>query len=163
MRKIIFFAISIVSGILMFFSCNKNVDNEKPIIDLSFDGVFPYMCDTLYFGDTFNLKILLKDNMELGAYSVSIHHNFDHHSHSTEVQECNLDPQKTPINPLIFIKDFYISEGKQEFYTNDQINLPLSNSTGNFDEGDYHFFIQVTDKEGWSTQKGLSIKILRHR
>ena len=28
-----------------------------------------------------------------------------------------------------------------------------------FDEGDYHFTIRLTDKEGWSIQKGLSIKM----
>ena len=33
---------------------------------------------------------------------------------------------------------------------------------GLYDEGDYHFFISLTDKEGWSAQKGLSVKML-HR
>nr|WP_244939634.1 DUF4625 domain-containing protein [Arcticibacter tournemirensis] len=27
------------------------------------------------------------------------------------------------------------------------------------DPGDYHFMIKLTDKEGWQTIKGLSIKL----
>jgi hypothetical protein len=30
-----------------------------------------------------------------------------------------------------------------------------------FDPGDYHFFISLTDREGWSAQKGLNIKVLK--
>jgi hypothetical protein len=161
MRKTILalFTVSLLSG---FFSCNKEgVDKEKPQIDLTILGAFPINCDTLYFGETFTFKMLFTDNIELGSYSIDIHHNFDHHSHSTEVSECQLDPVKAPINPFVFIDDYSIPDGLQEYETSLEITLPDGDAKGPYDEGDYHFFISLTDKSGWSTQKGLSIKIIR--
>lgn len=149
--------------LLLFSSCEKEegIDKQKPEIDLSFQGAFPVNCDTLYFGETFVVKVLLSDNEELGSFSIDIHHNFDHHSHSTEVTECNLNPIKDPVNPYLFIQDYDIPRGLKEYETNLSISLETGDNTGLFDEGDYHFFISLTDKEGWSVQKGLSIKILQ--
>ncbi len=160
------YSIVIISFFLLAFfsSCEKDdeIDKEKPAIDLTIEDAFPLNCDTLYFGESFELKVLFSDNVELGSYSVDIHHNFDHHSHSTEVTECELDPVKDPVNPFIFIEDYDIPAGLQEHKTSLSISIPSENGDGLFDEGDYHFFISLTDKEGWSTQKGLSIKML-HR
>jgi hypothetical protein len=105
--------------------------------------------------------MLFSDNFELGSYSIDIHNNFDHHSHSTEVTECQLNPIKTPINPFTYINDFTIPVSQKQYQTNLPILIPTENENGIFDEGDYHFFISLTDKEGWSTQKGFSIKILK--
>jgi len=152
--------------LLLFFgisSCDNgnDIDTEKPSISIDFAGSFPMNCDTLYFGEDFTVKMLLKDNVELGSYSIDIHNNFDHHSHSTEVTSCEMWPVKTPVNPFVFIADFDVTEGSSDFKTSETINIPAGN--GAFDEGDYHFFISLTDKEGWSTQKGLSIKILKRK
>ncbi len=159
--KTIIFLIVMIN---FFVSCKKEnkIDKEKPIIDLSIKDAFPVNCDTLYFGETFTLKLLFKDNVELGSFSIDIHHNFDHHTHSTEINECLIDPVKSPINPFIFIHDYSIPSGLWEYQTNIAISIPSKNENGNFDEGEYHFFISLTDKAGWSTYKGLSIKIL-HR
>ena len=54
------------------------------------------------------MKVRFTDNAELGSYSINIHNNFDHHSHSTEVEECNMDPVKEPVNPYVFIQDYDI-------------------------------------------------------
>ena len=149
--------------IVFLNSCEKDkeVDTEKPVIDLSIQDAFPINCDTIYFGETFELKVLFMDNVELGSYSIDIHNNFDHHSHSTEVTECHLDPVKEPINPFLFIDEYQIPSGQPEFKTNLSISIPSGNGNGDYDEGDYHFFISLTDKEGWSSQKGLSIKMLK--
>jgi hypothetical protein len=147
----------------MFFNaCEKDedIDTEKPTINNSFTGAFPVNCDTIYFGETFEVKLLFTDNVELGSYSIDIHNNFDHHSHSTEVTECNLDPIKDPVNPFVFIEDYDIPNGMTEYETNLSISIPSGNANGNYDEGDYHFFLSLTDAEGWSTQLGLSIKML---
>lgn len=148
---------------IVFISCDtvETTDKEKPRIDLDFQGAFPVSCDTLYFGESFKLKLMFYDNVELGSYSIDIHHNFDHHSHSTEVTQCNLDPIKEPVNPFVFIEDYNIPSGLNQFETNLLISIPSGNNSNLYDEGDYHFFVSLTDKEGWSTQKGLSIKILR--
>jgi hypothetical protein len=161
MKLLKLFVLSIVVA-LSFFSCGKTeIDDQKPIIDLSLENSFPNNCDTLYLNENFNLSLLLKDNVELGSYSIDIHQNFDHHSHSTELTECQLDPVKTPINPFQFTQDFSIPAEQTEFLVNQTINIPLGNLLGDFDTGDYHFFISLTDKSGWSVQKGLSIKILK--
>ena len=83
----------------IFVACSDDdseVDKEKPTIDLSIDGAFPVNCETIYFGEEFELKMRFTDNVELGSYGIDIHNNFDHHSHSTEVTECELDPVKNP-------------------------------------------------------------------
>lgn len=146
--------------IVLGASCEKDIDKEKPIIDLSIPDAFPVNCDTLYFGETFELKALFSDNAELGSYSIDIHNNFDHHAHSTEVTECTLDPVKDPVNPFLLMEGYDIPASLMEYETDVSISIPASNGTGTYDEGDYHFFISLTDAEGWSTQKGLSIKIL---
>ena len=141
---------------------NDHIDTVPPVIDLAYPTTFPSNCDTLYFGETFILKMFFYDNFELGSFNIDIHHNFDHHSHSTEVMECNADPVKVPINPFIMIENYKLPQGVKEYTTQFAINLPTGNNKGNFDVGDYHLMIRLTDKEGWSTMKGLSIKIL-HR
>jgi len=159
-------AFKIFSGLIfmlfVFSTCSKDeVDDEKPEIDLTVSGAFPQNCDTLYFGETFTFKVLFTDNVELGSFSIDIHNNFDHHSHSTEVTECNLDDVKDPVNAYVSIDDYDIPEGVNTYEMLLGITIPNSDSEGEFDEGDYHFFISLTDKEGWSIQKGLSIKVLR--
>lgn len=164
-RYFIFFTLLLaVFFIIGFISCEnaEEIDTEKPSIDLSIQDAFPINCDTLYFGESFEMKVLFEDNFELGSYSVDIHNNFDHHSHTTEVNACQMDDKKTPVNPFIFINDFEIPENNSSYQTKLTIEIPESNSDGFYDDGDYHFFISLTDKEGWSAQKGLSIKIL-HR
>ena len=137
------------------------IDDQKPVIDLFIDGAFPVSCDTLYLGETFTWKVSFTDNVELGSYSLEIHHNFDHHAHSTEVEVCELDPVKDPVNPFHIIADFEIPAGSKEYTVEQTISIPLSNGEGEFDPGDYHFFISLTDREGWAAQTGLSIKILK--
>ncbi len=158
--KIIFIIISLI---VFLNSCRdtEETDNQKPLISTDIQDAFPLNCDTLYFGETFNFKILFTDNIELGSFSIDIHNNFDHHSHSTEIGECNPAPVKTPVNPFLIIQDYDIPEGLKQYETNLEISIPSGNENGVFDEGDYHFFISLTDKSGWSEQKGLSIKILK--
>ena len=158
------FLIGVFSLLLLLSSCSdsEEIDSEKPTIDISFADAFPTNCDTLYFGETFDFRVKFSDNVELGSYSIDIHNNFDHHSHSTEVTECNLGVVKDPINPFVIIEDYSIPEGLKEYETNLPISIESGNGNGLYDEGDYHFFISLTDKEGWSAQKGLSIKML-HR
>jgi hypothetical protein len=145
-------------------SCEKgkDIDTIKPFIYNDFEGSFPLNCDTLYFGEATNLSVRFTDNVELGSFSISIHHNFDHHSHSTELAACLLYPKKDPVNPFSFIDDHDLPPGLQEHEANMLISIPASNGNELFDEGDYHFFISLTDKEGWSAQKGISIK-MHHR
>ncbi len=159
--KVIFIFLPLL---IIFNSCEQDeaIDTQKPKIDLTIEEAFPVNCDTIYFGEAFDLKVLFQDNVQLGSYSIDIHHNFDHHSHSTEVTECDLAPIKPPVNPFVFIENYAIPAGMNEMKTLHSISIPSGSNGSLYDEGDYHFFISLTDKEGWSIQKGLSIKML-HR
>ena len=131
------------------------IDTEKPTIDLSAETAFPKMCSQVKRGSTFTFKGKLADNVGLGGYSISMHHNFDHHSHSTEVEECPLDPIKKPIKPFVLIKSVDIPGQPQQYDAQLQIDVPAD-----ADPGNYHFMIQVTDQSGWSIQRGISVRII---
>ncbi|PTB96826.1 hypothetical protein C9994_05555 [Marivirga lumbricoides] len=141
---------------LFFSSCKDEVeiDTAYPEIDITFDEAFPKQCSSINKGETFTFKARFTDNMQLGGYSVDIHHNFDHHTHSTEVNECDMEAVKEPDNPFLFIQNHPIPKGKNEYIAEMEIKVPE-----NVDSGDYHFMILLTDEEGWQTIKGLSIKI----
>jgi hypothetical protein len=154
------YSILILFVVLLAASCNKtDIDDEKPIIDMGYAEAFPKNCDTLYFGETFVVKAVLSDNVTLGSYRVDIHNNFDHHSHSTDFVQCEMAPVKNPVNPYLLIGSYDIPEGSQNYEVSLELLIPHGNEAGVFDEGDYHFFISLTDREGWSTQKGIAVKI----
>lgn len=132
----------------------KEIDETPPVIDISTDNAFPKQCSVIKLGEKFVFRADLSDNTELGSVSVDIHHNFDQHNHSTEVSVCNAEAKKTPVNPFLFIKDFPIPPGQKKYQIAQEIQVPAD-----IDPGDYHFLIRLTDKSGWQTIKGLSIKI----
>ena len=139
-------------------ACKKEteneIDTEYPTIDVTAANAFPKQCGTVGRGETFTFRALLKDNTALGSLSLDIHHNFDHHTHSTEVETCSMEPIKVPVKPFLLIKSFPIHAEQRSFLMEQQITIPTD-----IDPGDYHFMIRLTDKEGWQTIKGLSIKI----
>lgn len=144
---------------LAFNACSsddsKSVDDVKPTIDSSFADTFPTSCSTVTRGGAINFKALFKDNVALGAYSINVHNNFDHHSHDTEVDSCPLDAKKTPVNPWSETFTFTIPANSAEFLAEQQIIVPED-----IDTGDYHFMIQLTDAQGWATMRGISIKVV---
>ncbi len=131
------------------------IDDIYPEIDIAFAGSFPQNCDTLQRGQSFTVVAKLSDNKELGSYSVDLHNNFDHHNHTTEIDDCVMGEDQVAVNPFLYIQSYNIPAGSTEFTTNLQIDIPAD-----VDAGDYHFMIRVTDKEGWQTMKGLSLKII---
>lgn len=156
MKKIKFllgvFALAIISSCS---SDNAEIDTEYPVIDITGTNAFPIQCSTIERGQTINFKATFNDNIALGSYSLDIHHNFDHHTHSTEVTSCEMEAVKKPGKPMLFINNYTIPNGVKNYEATAQITIPAD-----VDPGDYHFMIRLTDKEGWQTLKGLSIKIL---
>jgi hypothetical protein len=139
----------------VIWSCNKDeLDDEMPQIKMNGADHYPQACDTVYVGETFVFNATFTDNVELGAYSLDIHHNFDHHSHSTELVECPLDPVKQAVNPLLLIRQYDIPSGLKNFEAEAEIFVPE-----NVDIGDYHFMVRLTDKTGWQDIRGISFKI----
>ena len=150
---------------LLLCSCNQDEDPdlEKPVIDMSAITAFPMACDTLYFGEPFTLKAVFTDNLALGSFTLDIHHNFDHHTHSTEVTECTLADQKDPVNPFTLIQDFEIPEGSGIYETNLEVTIPSGTEDGVYDEGDYHFHIKLVDQTGWSDLYGVGVKLVHKK
>jgi hypothetical protein len=143
-------------------ACHKvEVDDQKPVIDLNFEGAAPLPCDTLKAGDTLKVRLRMTDNFELGSFRIDIHHNFDHHSHSTEVINCQLDPKKPATNPFVFIGVYDIPPGKRMYEALVKIPIPVQNENGFLQDGDYHFFVSLTDQTGWSSNKGFGIKLVQ--
>lgn len=147
-----FTALALISG------CSKDaetqIDTLYPAIDITSGSSFPKQCSIVKRGEKFMFRADLSDNVALGSISVDIHHNFDHHTHSTEVASCEMDPRKTPTKPFLLIQSYAIPPDSKTYLVEQQISVPAD-----IDPGDYHFMIRVTDREGWQTIKGLSIKI----
>ncbi len=139
-------------------NCSKDkaepIDTIYPEINTNLADAFPKQCSVLKRGEKFSFKALLSDNVQLGSLSVDIHHNFDHHTHSTELEECEMEPVKKAVKPFLLIRNIPIPSGLKSHQVNAEIEVPED-----IDPGDYHFMIRLTDKEGWQTIKGLSIKI----
>lgn len=158
MKKILFQSLLII-GIFHLSACrnnDENIDQEKPIIVSDYSESFPTSCSVVKRGESILFKAKFTDNVELGNYNIQVHHNFDHHNHDTSVASCaNEDEIKKPIRPWVFNQDFKIPSGSKSTEVSQNIVIP-----NDIDTGDYHFMIKVTDKSGWATQKGISIKVV---
>jgi hypothetical protein len=150
-----YYLIGILAITLSFFACDDTIkDEELPVIDMSSETAFPQNCVTVYRGESFTFNARFTDNIELGSYSIEMHHNFDHHTHSTSSEECEMEAVKAAIKPLLFIDEYNIPSGKTEYSASIEINVPTD-----VDTGDYHFMVRLTDKSGWQTFKGISVKV----
>lgn len=139
----------------LLLACTDSMkDDVLPVIDMTYESTFPTNCVEVYRGETFTYRFKLTDNLALGSYSIEMHHNFDHHTHSTSPTQCLLDPKKTATNAFLLINQFEIEAGKKEFFATGQISIPA-----NVDTGNYHFMIRVTDASGWQTFEGISLSI----
>ncbi len=139
----------------MLLTACMDIDDEIPVIDMSGDTAFPQNCVTVYRGESFNFHARFTDNRELGSFSIEMHNNFDHHTHSTSVAQCEFEPVKAAVNPFLFIEGFSIPAGLTEYFASATIDVPAD-----VDTGDYHFMVRVTDKSGWQTFEGISMKIV---
>lgn len=143
-------------SLLLTGACSKTeTDETYPVIDMSGKQQSPHDCDTLYIGESFVFRAMFSDNKELGAYSLDIHQNFNHHSHSSSSVQCSLDPVKTPVNPFLLIREYSIPAGSMAYQSQDSVFIPSG-----VDPGDYHMMVRLTDRAGWQTLRGVSVKIL---
>lgn len=148
-----------LSILLLTAACSSDdsseIDEKKPTISVNYTGGFPQGCAILKRGETYNFKAMVTDNSELAAYSIDIHHNFDHHTHDDQVTECDLGEIKQAIDPLIFIENYTI-DGSLTSY---EINVPVT-IPNDIDTGDYHCAYSVTDATGWQSRTSIDIKII---
>ena len=156
MKKLITLCLLVTAGVS---ACKKDekkekIDTEYPEINVTSVSSFPKQCSIVKRGEKFVFRAQLSDTAQLGSVSIDIHHNFDQHSHSTDVETCTPDPIKTPLKPFLLIQSYPIPADLKTFEVQQEISVPSE-----IDPGDYHFLIRLTDKQGWQTIKGLSIKV----
>jgi hypothetical protein len=149
------YSIVLLAAFITLSCSSDDIDTQHPTIDTSYEYASPVNCQSIIRGQTFVFKARFTDNVQLGSFSINIHHNFNHHSHTTEITACDLDDKKEAVNPLLYIKEFEIEPNQKTYEANIPIAIPAD-----IDTGDYHFTINLTDREGWSTMKGFSIKIV---
>ncbi|MBW8242922.1 DUF4625 domain-containing protein [Muricauda oceani] len=149
----------ILFATLFLASCSSSddgsVDEEKPTISVNYTGGFPQACETLERGETYTFKAQVTDNLALAAYSLNIHHNFDHHTHDDQGAQCELEAVKQAVNPMIYIENFEIEDGTTSYEINISVTIP-----DDIDPGDYHCAYSVTDITGWQSRTSIDIKIL---
>lgn len=144
-------ALSVFAG-----SCDEQLkDEEIPQIDMSGADAFPGNCAQVRRGESFTFKAVFTDNQELGSYSITLHHNFDHHTHSTSGTDCAMDPVKQAVNPFLKVSEYTIAPGSTRHAAEVVVDIPSG-----IDTGDYHFMVRLTDRAGWQTFRGISIKIV---
>jgi len=150
----------LVSVLLFFvFSCSSNneidKDLEKPTITINYNEGFPQGCTQLVRGKTYSFRAKVTDNLELAAYSIDIHNNFDHHTHDDQITECELGEIKDAVNPYIFLENYSIIGGLTNYEINVSITIPTD-----IDTGDYHCQYSVVDVTGWQSRTSIDIKIV---
>lgn len=145
---------------LLLAACDKDEDDkdlQKPVIETGNDAM-PLNCQAYLKGEEIPFRYTFTDNLGLGSYNIEIHHNFDHHTHSTDAGDCPLDDKKSPVKPWVYNQDFPIPENSLRFDAH--VNIPVPSD---IDPGDYHFMIRVTDRSGWQELKAVSIKISENK
>lgn len=156
MFKYFISSFSLLSIALCMSNCSEDSkDTTLPVISSPATDAGPLDCSIFHRGDVIPVAFVFSDDTELGNYSIDIHHNFDHHSHSTSAVECDLDKIKTPSHAWVYNVDYPIPSGRTSYTTRFEIPIPSDIETG-----DYHFMIHLTDASGWQQFKGISIKIV---
>ncbi|MDO6821286.1 DUF4625 domain-containing protein [Zobellia sp. 1_MG-2023] len=149
----------LASFILLTAACSNDnsddIDEEKPTISVNYTEGFPQGCTLLTRGETYNFRAMVTDNSELAAYSIDIHHNFDHHTHDDQVTKCELGEVQSPVNPLIFVENYTIEGSLTSYEINISVTIP-----NDVDTGDYHCAYSVTDATGWQGRTSIDIKIV---
>lgn len=130
-------------------------DMTYPVISEAGITANPADCQVYRRGDVIPFSYVFTDDTELGAYNIEIHHNFDHHTHSTSAVECPMDAEQQPTNPWVFNQDYPIPAGLRTYTAREDIPIPAD-----IDPGDYHFMIRLTDRAGWQQLHAVAIKVV---
>ena len=164
MKTNIFMSLMLTLIITAFTACNNSQkDLTPPLIDNA--SFLPANCDIYYQGDTILVHFLCTDDTELGNFNIEIHNNFDHHTHSTDAEDCEGEHQHeegaehehehSSEGWVCFINGApQIPAGSTEYTADLEIPVPKDAT-----EGDYHFMLRLTDQAGWQSLKAVSIHI----
>jgi len=148
MKKTVFFIISTVIALIAFSDCREYSDTEKPVINLA----EPADNEILKIGeaDGLHFECEFSDNEELSSYKVSIHPNFDGHTHASS------PPLKSSPHETVdfeFEKSWTLS-GRNQSVHHHEIKIP-ENATA----GDYHLIVYCTDAAGNETHIAVDVEL----
>lgn len=134
-------------------------DMTYPVISTEGITANPIDCQVYHRGDVIPFCYLFTDDMELGAYNIEIHSNFDHHTHSHSSVECHHDHEEEeadtePANPWVFNRSYIIPAGQRSYKA--QLDIPIP---ADITPGDYHFMVRLTDRAGWQQLHAVAIEI----
>ena len=158
-----FFKVIIASTLAFTIIASCVKEDDKEILPPEIEILAPWYCDTVYFDEpvTYQFRITDKSNVGLGAFSMDIHNNFNHHSHGSHIS-CAMDPQKDPVHPFEEVWIRNLPEDQSEYLLEMEITIPLMKDDVHVhDQGDYHFHIYITNAEGYQTFTSLDIKLLK--
>lgn len=146
---------------LLLVGCAEEKDTEElqPLVEV----LLPLPCDTIYFDVPFTFMLEIKDPSKsgLGNLSFDAHNNFNHHSHGSHIS-CPMDDKRDAVNPWENVWINSLPDDKNEYIFETEITIPLMDeNNNNYDPGDYHFHIYVTNNEGYQTFTTLDFKLLR--
>lgn len=132
------FGLIFLSG--CFLTGGNPVDLSAPSIELH----LPAPDDSLSAGAFVSFEAILKDDLELGSYSIDIHDNLDNHGHG-RIAEIAQDPSLVRWS---FKRNYTIPEGLILFVAahDDDIEIPPNALAGPYD-----FIIQAVDQAGNAT------------
>lgn len=141
-------------------SCNpQDKDLTPPEILPVGEMASPLNCQEFPCGGFIPFTYAFSDDYELGSFNLEVHSNADHHTHSTEAEDCHHEgeheDEHEPVNPWIFNQDYAIPSGKTYYEADFRIPIPQD-----VDPGEYHFMIRVTDASGWQQIRSVSIGLV---
>lgn len=145
--------LSIFIVALLFTSCSDDevIDTEKPGITL----LEPHNEDQIAPGDELHVEVTFTDNVELAAYKIEIHEDFDEHTHA--VLKTSHD-----LNPWSEDKTFTIPAGKTSHQAIHSFSIPTEINGMHVSEGAYHLGIFATDTSGNQEEVFVTIHIESH-
>ena len=155
--------LTLVSLLCSLCGCSSSDDNESKDMEypvISDEGVTanPVECQQYHPGDVIPFQYVFTDNVELGNYTIEIHNNFMHHTHTGSAVECELDARKNAGSKAwvfnLSEKEGTIPPGLRSYVARVDIPIPADVETG-----DYHFMVRLTDRAGWQQLKAVSIKV----
>ena len=155
--KKIYLSLMLLCALSACSSSEENKPKDMTPPEISSEGIvaIPIDCEVFKRGEVIPFNYLFTDDIELGAYNIEIHNNFDHHTHSTTAAECPIDAQKQPQNPWVYNRDYTIPAGQRQYDARVDIQIPAD-----IDSGDYHFMVRLTDRAGWQQLHAVAIKIV---
>lgn len=115
----------------VWFSCEDDdaVDTTAPTITLD----DPVSGEAVAAGTTMEVHGDLEDDVDLATYSISIHNNFDGHSHG-----------RVLVSPFTYSKSFEVEGNDVHMFQEIDIDAEAT-------AGPYHFIVQAIDAAGNST------------